>query len=167
MENEVATLDGFSGAMSKLFDKDMLKDMLMAAGGGALGGAVVDLSMKHITWLSTGTATWHVPAKRAGLAAALAIAGGAALWDKFPDVAKGLAGAMGAELARIGLSYAGVFNGLGDVRVRDSWIPFIESTGTFTGAGDTRQLSGKPLSGRVNVRNANPAAMAAINAYGA
>ena len=162
MENEVATLEGFSGALDKLFDKTMLKEMLMSAGGGALGGAVFGLGMQHITWLSTGTASWHVPAKRAGAAVALAVAGGAALWDKLPDVAKGLAGAMGAELARIGLDYmnrgASATAGMGEVRVRESRIPFTESTGTFTGA--------KQLGGRVTARNANPAAMAAIHAYG-
>lgn len=164
MENEVATLEGFS-MLEKLFDKEMLTEMLMAGAGGALGATVFEMGLANVDWFKTGSKNAQT-LKEVGAALVLAVAGGAALWQRVPDVARGHVGVMFGKIAEAGLRHIGQLparsyasapaaattqgvNQIGDVRVRTPELP-----------------PGGPFSGRVTVRPANPAAMANISAYG-
>lgn len=159
MEGEVSTLEGIPFLGALLPSKQMLKVMAKAGAGGAIGGAVYELGYQNVAWFSQGDKNIRL-AKEAGAAVVLAVAGGAVLWKSMPDMAKGHVGAMASKVAEAVLRFAGQLPARGMVTAAPS------TTSGHVGEVRVTAPEFPQLSGRVSVRDANPAAMSAINAFG-
>lgn len=94
------------GFFEQLIDPEMLKESVVNAGGGALGGVVYQqLALIEVertdekTKVKTKGPWLDKPWKKIGVAALLGLGGGRALWNQQRDLAKGHLGAMGAVVA--------------------------------------------------------------------
>jgi len=101
------------GVLSEIVNKQKVMSAGKAALGGAAAAAIYNVAMTYIPQVATGTPKMAL-LKKTGLAAAVAIAGGAAA-DRMGqyEAAHGMAGALGAMivplvLAEVGLTIPGL-----------------------------------------------------------
>lgn len=151
----LAFLDG-------LLDRDTLMQELYAGAGGGVAAAVQELAFANISWLKTGSADVRM-LKEIGVAAAITILGAGFTYGKQPTVALGMAGAMGASVVttlmrRFMPTQTRALSGAGRMaRLSRHYAPLAETR--------VREEEYPGLAG-ARVRDADPASMAMLNAYG-
>lgn len=101
------------GFFEQLIDPEMLKESVVNAGGGALGGVVyqqlasIKVKRKDEKTQVEKEEDWlNKPWKRVLMGIGLGLVGGRALWNQQRDLAKGHLGAMGAVVATELVSWA-------------------------------------------------------------
>lgn len=129
------------GFFEQLVDPEMLKESVVNAGGGAIGGVIyqqlVGIEVERTdekTKVKTKGAWLDKPWKKMLAAGLLGLGGGRALWNQQRDLAKGHLGAMGAVLSTELVAWA-----TSEAKKKNGETPGADADGLY---GFQNQLAG-------------------------